>query len=108
MEVIIRGMRREGKTSLAALVAGFLETVGHVVIVTEDDGRGRPRSWFQHVGTIDYRLDQSNVRNVEIRVEQPTQEIWDGRIVVDHAAMEAEVTHRRVNPNFYPGGEGEA
>ena len=101
MDVIIRGKRGEGKTSLALLLAGFVEDVGHVVTLVEADGSRRTDDTFHHSGIDHDELEQGWCRNVDITVEQKTEQPWDGTLILDRISLKAAERLKEIHPELF-------
>jgi hypothetical protein len=90
MQIIIRGKRSEGKTTLACLLETFLkENTSAVTSFEEQSGsRGnRVPSLPPSTRKIAERYF-TGIRRVDIVVENTNQDVWDGTVLVTNLDFE--------------------
>ena len=110
MEVTIKGKRCEGKSTLAQIIARHLQGSGFIVSLTEFPGawekfesKAEPRNIPISSENLPNYPDQ---RNVDISVMQLTEELWDGKVVVDPGMKKAAERQRKMFPHFHGEDEG--
>lgn len=90
MRVIIEGARTEGKSTLAAVIARILkEQTSYVVSISD----GESNVTVNNLAYIE--ASQLSPRNVDIEVNNQSEEVWDGKVIIDKAQEEFHARMRK-------------